>query len=79
MSPVLWDARWLHYTDRVTHNQSLIRQAFPGNILHINIEDVAVTKEVVQAAKLLDIDCLDHIVMGESGKFVSLKERGMGF
>ena len=41
--------------------------------------DVAVTKEIVQAAKILDLDCLDHLVIGGSGKFVSLKERGLGF
>jgi DNA repair protein RadC len=42
-------------------------------------EDIAVTREIVQAAKLLDIDCFDHVVIGEAGKFVSLKERGLGF
>ncbi len=42
-------------------------------------EDVAVTREIVNASKLLDIDCLDHIVIGEAGKYVSLKERGLGF
>jgi DNA repair protein RadC len=41
-------------------------------------EDVAVTKQVVQAGRLLDIDVLDHIVIGR-GRFVSLKERGLGF
>jgi|GEM_PF-187840 len=42
-------------------------------------EDIAVTREIVNAAKLLDIDCLDHIVIGDAGRFVSLKERGLGF
>lgn len=42
-------------------------------------EDIAVTSEIVKAAKLLDIDCVDHLVIGSSGKFVSLKERGLGF
>ena len=41
-------------------------------------DDVAVTRAIVQAGKLLDIDVLDHLVIG-SGKFVSLKERGLGF
>jgi hypothetical protein len=39
---------------------------------------VAVTRAVVQAGKLLDIDTLDHLVIGR-GRFVSLKERGLGF
>ena len=41
-------------------------------------EDVAVTREVVQAGKLLDIDVLDHLVIGRQ-RYVSLKERGLGF
>ncbi len=41
-------------------------------------EDVAVTRQMVEAGRLLDIDVLDHIVIGR-GRFVSLKERGLGF
>lgn len=41
-------------------------------------EDVVVTRELVQAGKLLDIDVLDHIVIGH-GRFVSMKQRGLGF
>ncbi len=39
-------------------------------------EDVAVTRELSQAAKLLGIELLDHVVIG-GDKFVSLKERGL--
>lgn len=42
-------------------------------------EDVAVTGEIVKAGKILDIDVLDHLVIGAGQKFVSLKERGLGF
>jgi DNA repair protein RadC len=48
-------------------------------ILHINNDDVALTRAVVQAGKLLDCDLLDHLVIGNSSKWVSLKERGLGF
>ena len=41
-------------------------------------DDVAVTRAIVQAGKLLDIDVLDHLVIGGT-RFVSLKERGLGF
>ena len=41
-------------------------------------EDVAVTREIVAAGKLLDIEVLDHLVIGHQ-RFVSLKERGLGF
>ena len=39
-------------------------------------EDAALTRELVQAGKLLDIELLDHIVIGGE-RFVSLKERGL--
>jgi DNA repair protein RadC len=41
-------------------------------------EDVAITRAIIQAGKLLDIEVLDHIVIG-NWRFVSLKERGLGF
>lgn len=41
-------------------------------------DDVAVTRAIMQAGKLLDIELLDHLVIGQ-GKWVSLKERGLGF
>ncbi len=41
-------------------------------------DDVAVTRAIVQAGKLLNVDVLDHIVIGQ-GRWVSLKERGLGF
>ncbi len=41
-------------------------------------DDVAVTRAIVQAGKLLSVDVLDHLVIG-GGRFVSLKERGLGF
>lgn len=41
-------------------------------------EDVSVTRAIVDAGRLLDIEVLDHIVIG-GGKFVSLKSRGLGF
>lgn len=42
-------------------------------------DDVAVTRAIVQAGKLLDISCLDHLVIGHPNRWVSLKERGLGF
>lgn len=39
-------------------------------------EDVSVTRDLVAAGKLLDIELLDHIVIAGS-KFVSLKEKGL--
>jgi DNA repair protein RadC len=41
-------------------------------------EDVRVTRQIVEAGKMLDIDVLDHLVIGHQ-RYVSLKERGLGF
>lgn len=41
-------------------------------------EDIRITKEMVSAGKLLQIEVLDHLIIGQ-GKYVSLKERGLGF
>ena len=51
-------------------------------ILHINSEDVRVTERIVEAGKLIDIDVLDHLIIGKPSngpQFVSLKERQLGF
>ncbi len=39
-------------------------------------EDIAVTKQFKTAGELLDIDLQDHLVIGNRGRFVSLRERG---
>jgi DNA repair protein RadC len=41
-------------------------------------EDAALTKQLVEAGRLLGIEVLDHVVIARSG-FVSLKERKLGF
>ena len=41
-------------------------------------DDVAITRSFIQAGKLLDVDVLDHLIIGQ-GKYVSMKERGLGF
>ena len=41
-------------------------------------EDVEVTRRLVAAGSLLDIEVLDHLIVGQQ-RFVSLRERGLGF
>ncbi len=41
-------------------------------------EDVEVTRLLVAAGNLLDIEVLDHLIIGQQ-RFVSLRERGLGF
>lgn len=42
-------------------------------------EDVRLTEMLVEAGKLLDVELLDHLIIGRGSRFVSLKERGLGF
>jgi len=41
-------------------------------------DDVAVTRDLVQAGTLLDIEVLDHLVIG-GGRWVSMKQQRLGF
>ena len=69
----------------------LFREAVRGNCAAIIVahnhpsgdptpspEDVKVTEQIVAAGKLLDIEVLDHLIIGRQ-RYVSLKERGLGF
>ncbi len=39
-------------------------------------EDVALTQRLREAGRLLGIEALDHVILGEAGRYVSLRERG---
>jgi DNA repair protein RadC len=41
-------------------------------------EDVFLTRQIADAGNLLDVDVLDHIIIGR-GRFVSMREKGLGF
>ena len=41
-------------------------------------EDILITRQIVDAGKLLDVEVLDHLVIGR-GSFISMRERGLGF
>jgi DNA repair protein RadC len=41
-------------------------------------DDVALTKQLVEAGHLLGMQVLDHLVIGDQ-RFVSMRERGLGF
>jgi DNA repair protein RadC len=40
-------------------------------------QDISLTRAAVEAGKNLDIDVLDHLVIGGQGQYVSMKERGL--
>ena len=40
-------------------------------------DDLDITKRLVEAGNILGIEVLDHIIIGDNGSYVSLKERGV--
>jgi DNA repair protein RadC len=66
--------------DAVRHNcpALILVHNHPSGDATPSPEDVQVTRHVREAGQLLDIDVLDHIIVGR-GRWVSLKERGLGF
>lgn len=42
-------------------------------------DDIEVTRQAVQAGKLLDVEVVDHLIIGRADRWLSLKERGLGF
>ena len=79
---------WLETQLRISEIFRLaIRQNVPAIIISHNHpsgdpdpspEDVRVTRQIVEAGKLLDIDVLDHLVIGDH-RYITLKERGLDF
>lgn len=41
-------------------------------------EDVLLTRQVVEAGKLLDCEALDHLIIGQ-GRWLSMRQNGLGF
>lgn len=56
--------------------QIIIAHNHPSNDLEPSMEDIEVTKRLVEAGKLLGIEVTDHIIVGRSGH-LSFKERGL--
>ncbi|MDX1520385.1 MAG: JAB domain-containing protein, partial [Anaerolineae bacterium] len=68
------------FRDAVRHNATalILAHNHPSGDPTPSPEDVNVTRSVVAAGNLLGIEVLDHLVIGHQ-RFVSLKERGLGF
>lgn len=55
----------------ITHNH-------PSGDPTPSTEDIAVTRQIIEAGNLLDIPVMDHIIIANA-RYVSLKERGLAF
>lgn len=50
----------------------------PSGDPHPSPEDIALTRRLFKAGKLLEVDVLDHLVIGQN-RYISLRERELGF
>ena len=57
----------------------IVAQNHPSGDPQPSPEDTAATRDIRAAGKLLDIELLDHIVIGANGRFASMKEKELGF
>lgn len=63
---------------RLNSASILVVHNHPSGHVDASPEDVLVTRQIVAAGKLLDCEVLDHLIVGQ-GKWVSLREKGLGF
>lgn len=54
----------------------IVAHQHPSGDITPSMEDINVTKRLVEAGKLLGIEVLDHLVVNSDSKFTSLKEKG---
>ena len=68
------------FREAVRHNATamIVVHNHPSGDPTPSPEDVQVTRTLVEAGKMMDIEVLDHLVIGRQ-KYVSLKERRLGF
>ena len=55
----------------------LLAHNHPAGDPEPSAENVALTRRLASAGQLLGIEVLDHLVLGEAGRYVSLRERGV--
>jgi DNA repair protein RadC len=68
------------FREAIRHNCAsvIIAHNHPSGDPSPSNDDEIVTKELIKAGKMLDIEVLDHLVVAHN-RYVSLKERGLGF
>jgi DNA repair protein RadC len=68
------------FREAIRHNSTglIMAHNHPSGDPTPSPEDVQMTRQIVEAGRLLGVEVLDHLIIGDN-RFVSLKERGLGF
>lgn len=56
----------------------IVAHNHPSGAVDPSPEDVLLTRQLIDAGQLLDVELLDHLVLGK-GQWLSMKERGLAF
>jgi DNA repair protein RadC len=66
------------YKEALRRNSAAIIVAHnhPSGDVSPSPEDVLVTSEIIRAGELLDVECLDHMIIGPS-KWLSMRAKGL--
>ena len=56
----------------------IVAHNHPSGDPNPSADDIALTRAIIEAGELLEVDVLDHIVFGH-GRYVSMRERRLGF
>lgn len=75
-STIVGSRELFHRAVRLLAASIILLHNHPSGDTMPSLDDIALTKKLVEAGKLLDIDILDHIIIGK-GEFESLKDRGI--
>jgi DNA repair protein RadC len=54
----------------------IVAHNHPSNECNPSKEDIQITKRLMEAGKIIGIEVIDHIIVGDSNHYISLKERG---
>ena len=55
----------------------LVAHNHPSGQPEPSAEDKRITERLHQAGKILGIDLIDHVILGDEGRFISLQDRGV--
>lgn len=58
-------------------NSIIIAHNHPSGDANPSKEDISITKRLKECGEIIGINLIDHIIIGDNNRFVSLKEKGI--
>ncbi|MFL5702615.1 MAG: RadC family protein [Ktedonobacteraceae bacterium] len=56
----------------------IVAHNHPSGVIQPSTEDIAVTRSLIQAGELMQIEVLDHLIIGQ-GRWISMREQRLGW